>query len=141
LDEDVLALREAKEQEKVDERDQVVNNAINEFTKRTKEYEHVINSQKTGEEYAGAGFKAIVNQKKRGNPDVPSLASKLRERYDETKGRPDLTLLQYLADGGYEGDDVDRVVSEVTNNHVVSEVTNNNMRIVEDGSVPLSKIV
>jgi hypothetical protein len=33
LDEEVLALREAKEQEKVDERDQVVNNAINEFTK------------------------------------------------------------------------------------------------------------
>jgi hypothetical protein len=37
LDEEVLALREAKEQEKVDKRDQVVKNAINEFTKRTKE--------------------------------------------------------------------------------------------------------
>ena len=137
MDEEVLALREAKEQEKVEERDQVVNNAINEFTKRTKEYEQVINSQKTEEEYAGAGFKAIVNQKKRDNPDVPSLASKLRERYDETKGRPDLTLLQYLADRGNEGDDVDRVVSEVRNNRVDSEVTNNNMRILEDGSVPL----
>jgi SOS response regulatory protein OraA/RecX len=117
LDEEVLALREAKEQEKVDE---------------------VINSQKTEEEYVGADFKAIVHQKKRkGDPAVPSLVSKLRERHEETKGRPDLTLLQYLADRGYEGDDVDRVVSEVTNNRVVSEVTNNNMRMVEDGSVPL----
>ena len=138
MDEEVLALREAKEQEKVEERDQVVNNAINEFTKLTKEYEQVINSQKTEEEYVGADFKAIVHQKKRkGDPAVPSLVSKLRERYKETKGRPDLTLLQYRADRGYEGDDVDRVVSEVRNNRVDSEVTNNNMRIVEDGSVPL----
>ncbi len=95
MDEEVLALREAKEQAKVEERDQVVNNAINEFTKRTKEYEQVINSQKTEEEYVGADFKAIVHQKKRkGDPAVPSLVSKLRERYEETKGRPDLTLLQ-----------------------------------------------
>jgi hypothetical protein len=115
----------------LDERDQVVNNAINEFTKRTKEYEQVMNSHKTEEEYVGADFKAIVHQKKRkGDPAVPSLVSKLRECYEETKGRPDLTLLQYLADRGYEEDDVDRVVSEVTNNRVVSEVTNNNMRIV-----------
>jgi hypothetical protein len=33
LDDEVLALREAKEKEKVDERDQVVRNAIEEFTK------------------------------------------------------------------------------------------------------------
>ncbi len=45
--------------------------------------------------------------------------------------------IQYLANGGHEGDDVDRVVSAVTNNRVVSEVTNNNMRIVEDASVTL----
>jgi hypothetical protein len=50
-----------------------------------------------------------------GDPAVPSLVSKLRERYEETKGRPDLTLLQYLADrGGYEGHDVDCAVSEMS---------------------------
>jgi hypothetical protein len=37
LYEEVLALREAKEQEKVNKRDQVVKNGIDEFTKRTKE--------------------------------------------------------------------------------------------------------
>jgi hypothetical protein len=36
LDEEVLALREAKEQEKVAERDQVVKNAIDEFAKQKK---------------------------------------------------------------------------------------------------------
>jgi hypothetical protein len=59
---------------------------------------------------------------------VPSLVSKLREHYEEMKGRPDLTLLQYLADRGYEGDGVDRVVSDVTN-----EI----MRIVQDDTVTL----
>jgi hypothetical protein len=98
-----------------------------EFTKRAKEYKHVINSPKTEEEYVGANLKAIVHHKKRkGNPAVPSLVLKLRECYAETKGRPDLTLLQYLADQGYEGDDVDRVVSEVMKE---------NMRIVKDGAV------
>jgi hypothetical protein len=73
------------------------------------------------EVYVGADLKAIVHQKKwKGDPAVPSLVSKLREPYAETKGRPDLTLLQYLADQGYEGDNVDR---------------NENMRIVEDGAV------
>jgi hypothetical protein len=108
LGEEVLALREAKEQEKVDERDQVVKNAIDDFTKRTKEYEQVINSPKTEEEYVGARLKAVVHQKKqKSDPAVPSLVSKLKEHYEETKGRPDLTLLQYLAARGYEGKDVD----------------------------------
>jgi hypothetical protein len=129
LDDEVLALREAKEKEKVDERDQVVRNAIKEFTKRGKKYEQVINSQKTESEYVGADFKAIVHHKKRkGDPAVPSLVSKLRERYEETKGRPEMTLKEYLADRGYDGDDVDRVMSEVT-----TEI----MRIVEDGAVTL----
>jgi hypothetical protein len=129
LDDEVLALREAKEKEKVDERDQVVRNAIDEFTKQGKEYEQVINSQKTESEYVGADFKAIVHHKKRkGDPAVPSVVSKLRERYEETKGRPEMTLKEYLADRGYDGDDVDRVISEVT-----TEI----MRIVEDGAVTL----
>ena len=129
MDDEVLALREAKEKEKVDERDQVVRNVIEEFTKRGKEYEQVINSQKTESEYVGADFKAIVHHKKRkGDPAVPSLVSKLRERYEETKGRPEMTLKEYLADRGYDGNDVDRVISEVR-----TEI----MRIVEDGAVTL----
>jgi hypothetical protein len=46
LDGEVLALREVKEQEKTDERDQVVKNAIDEFKKRKGEYEKVKNSPK-----------------------------------------------------------------------------------------------
>jgi hypothetical protein len=65
----------------------LLKNVIKEFTKRAKEYEHVINSPKIGEEYFGANLKAIVHYKKRkGNPAVPSLVSKLRERHEETKG-------------------------------------------------------
>jgi hypothetical protein len=39
-----------------------------------------------------------------------------------------MTLKEYLADQGYDGDDVNRVISEVT-----TEI----MRIVEDGAVML----
>jgi hypothetical protein len=113
----------------VDEREQVVKNAIEEFTKRAKEYEQVINSPKTEEEYVGADLKAIVHHKKRkGDPAVPSLVSKLRERYEGTKGRPDLSLKEYLADQGYDGDNVDCVISEVKNEY---------RRIIEDGAVTL----
>jgi hypothetical protein len=92
LDEEVLELREAKEKEKVDERDQVVKNAIEEFKKQAKENEHVINSPKTEGEYVGANLKAIVHHKKRkGHPAVPSLVSNLRERYEEWRQRAALT--------------------------------------------------
>ncbi len=115
LDEEVLALREAKEQEKVDERYQVVKNAIDEYNKRKTDYEQVINSPKNVEDYVGADYKAIVHYKKRkGDTAVPSLVSKLKERYDETQARPDLCLTEYLADRGYEGEDVDRVITCVT---------------------------
>ena len=67
----------------------MLKNAIEEFTKRAKEYEQVINSPKTEEEYVGADLKAIVHHKKRkGDPAVP-LVSKIRERYEGKKGRPD----------------------------------------------------
>jgi hypothetical protein len=67
----------------VDERDQVVRNAIEEFMKQGKEYEQVINSQKTESEYVGAEFKAIVHHKKRkGDPAMPSLVSKESLRDD-----------------------------------------------------------
>jgi hypothetical protein len=61
--------------------------------------------------------------------DVAFLVENSKNNRD-ADGRPDLTLtlLQYLADRGYEGDDVDRVVSDVTNEII---------RIVEDGFVTL----
>jgi hypothetical protein len=59
--------------------------------------------------------------------DVAFLVKNSKNDRD-ANGHPDLTLLQYLADRGYEGDDVDRVVSDVTNNIV---------RIVEDCAVML----
>jgi hypothetical protein len=127
--EEVLPLREAKEQEKVDESDQ--KNAIEEFKKKqANEFDHVINSPKTEEKHVRAGVKAIVHRKKwKGNNSaVPSLVSKLRDHHEETKGCSDLSLKQYLADQDYEGNDV---------NCVISEVTNEIMGIVEDGAVTL----
>jgi hypothetical protein len=113
----------------VDERDQVVKNAIEKFTKQAKEYKHVIGSLKTDEEYVEANLKANVHHKEqKGNPAVPSLISKLRECYEETKGCPHLSLQQYLADQGYEGSNVD---------HVVSEVTNESTRINADDAIAL----
>jgi hypothetical protein len=62
----------------------------------------------------GSDFKAIVHHKKcKGVAAVPSLVSKLREQHEETKYHPELSLKQYLADRGYEGDDVDCVISQV----------------------------
>ena len=54
---------------------------------------------------------------RKGDAAVPSLKAQLKQRYGETKDRPELTLKQFLADRGYDGDDVDRIVSEfsVTN--------------------------
>jgi esterase/lipase len=52
MDKEVLALREAKEQEKTDEQDQIINNAADEYKKKRKgEYEKVQNSPKTADNY------------------------------------------------------------------------------------------
>jgi hypothetical protein len=102
LDKEVLALREAKEQEKMDERDQIIKNAVDEYKKRKGEYKKVQNSSKTADNYVGSDFKAIIHHKKRkGDPAAPSNVPQLRAQYEETKDRADLTLETYLADRGY----------------------------------------
>ena len=58
MDGEVIALRETKEQEKTDEQDQVVKNAIEEFKKREGGYKKVKNSPKLVENYVAAKFKA-----------------------------------------------------------------------------------
>ena len=107
-----------KEREKTDERCQVVTNVIVEFNQRKRDYDNVFNSPTTSENYNISELKAIVHFKNRkGDAAVPSLKAQLKQRYDETKDRPELTLKQFLSDRGYDGDDVDRIVSEfsVTN--------------------------
>ena len=107
-----------KEREKTDERCQVVTNVIVEFNQRKRDYDNVFNSPTTSENYNISELKAIVHFKnRRGDAAVPSLKAQLKQRYDETKDRPELTLKQFLSDRGYDGDDVDRIVSEfsVTN--------------------------
>jgi hypothetical protein len=116
LDEEVLALREEKEREKVEASDQVISNAIQEFTKRKDLYEKVRNSPKTPDQYVAADLKAIIHFKKRkGDSAVPSGIGKLRERFHETKDRHDFTLKQFLSDRGYEGDDVNRILLSIQN--------------------------
>ncbi len=128
LDEEVLALREAKEQEKTDERDQIIKNAVDEYKKRKGEYEKVQNSPKTADNYVGSDFKAIIHYKKRkGDPAVPSNVPQLKARYEETNDRPDLTLKTYLSDRGYEHNDVDRILCSLANDLVVP-VENNGVR-------------
>jgi hypothetical protein len=95
-----------------------VTNVIVEFNQRKRDYDNVFNSPTTSENYNISELKAIVHFKKRkGDAAVPSLKAQLKQRYDETKDRPELTLKQFLSDRGYDGDDVDRIVSEfsVTN--------------------------
>jgi hypothetical protein len=107
-----------KEREKTDERCQVVTNVIVEFNQRKRDYDNVFNSPTTSENYNISELKAIVHFKNRkGDAAVPSLKAQLKQRYDETKDRPELILKQFLSDRGYDGDDVDRIVSEfsVTN--------------------------
>jgi hypothetical protein len=127
LDGEVLALREAKEQEWTSEQDQVVKNGINEFKKHKGEYEKVKNSLKLVENYVAANSKAIIHYKKRkGNAAVPSNVPQLKARYGETKDRPDLTMKTHLADRGFEGDDVERILCSTTNEIVTVE--NNSVR-------------
>jgi hypothetical protein len=72
-----------------------------------------LNSPASSENYTIPQLKAIVHFKKRkGDAAVPTLKGTLKQRYDETNDRPDLTLIQFLADRGYNGDDVDHIVSE-----------------------------
>jgi hypothetical protein len=88
----------------------------------------VKNSPKLVENYVAADFKAIIHYKKRkGGAAVPSNVPQLKARYGETKDRPDLTLKTYLADRGYEGEDVGRILCSSTNELVAVE--NNGVRI------------
>jgi hypothetical protein len=129
LDKEVLTLREAKEQEKTDEQDQIIKNAVDEYKKCKGEYEKVQNSPKTADNYVGLDFKAIIHYKKRkGDPAVPSNVPQLRAGYEETKGRANLTLETYLADRGYEGEEVDRVLCVLASELEAVPVENNGVR-------------
>jgi hypothetical protein len=80
------------------------------------------------ENYVAADFKAIVHYKKRkGDAAVPSNVPQLKARYGETKDRPDLILKTYLANRGYEGDDVEQILFLTTNELVAVE--NNGVRM------------
>jgi hypothetical protein len=127
LDGEVLALKEAKEQEPTDEQDQVVKNAADEFKKHKGEYEKVEKSSKLVDNCVAADFKAIIHYKKRkGNAAVPSNVPQLKAQYGETKDPPDLTMKTYLADRGYKGDNVEQILCSTTSELVAVE--NNGVR-------------
>jgi hypothetical protein len=127
LDKEVLALREAKEQEKTDEQDQNIKNAVDEYKNCKGEYKKFLNSLKTADNYAGSDSKAIIHYKKRkGDPAVPLNIPQLRAQYEETKGRTNLTLGMYLADRGYKGEGVDQVLCLLTTE--LEAVENNGVR-------------
>ena len=55
-------------------------------------------------------------KKRKGDAAVPSLLIDLKDRFLETYQRPDLTLMEHLADRGYQGEDVDRIVALFASN-------------------------
>ena len=62
---------------------------------------------------------------------MPSSIAQLRERFNATKDRYDVTLKQFLSGRGYEGDDVDRILSSIEENKKKNGVS------VEASSVPI----
>ena len=70
-----------------------------------------MNSGVVEDKYKINDFKAIVHFKKRkADATVPQLLTKLKERYNEVKGRETLTLTQYLTDRGLDKDEESRAI-------------------------------
>ena len=101
LDKDVLDQREAKEQQKDDDKTKTVQGQIDKYHLYKKAYNDVQESVLQESEYKGKQFKAVIYWKKRdGDKAVPSKVADLKMRYEETKNRDDLDLHAYLTDRG-----------------------------------------
>ena len=102
LDEEVLAIREAKEKEKDNEKLKIVEKAILEYNDRKNSYQTLIGSDMEEQNYNGKHYKVVIHWKKRDSDKaVPSRVADLKKRYDKIKVRADLSLKGYLTDRGY----------------------------------------
>ena len=83
LDKEVLEQREAKEQQKDDEKTKKVQSRIDKHNLYKKAYDDVKESSLQEKDYKGKEFKAVIHWKKRdGDKAVPSKVADLKKRYE-----------------------------------------------------------
>ena len=102
LDSEVLEYREGKEKEKEDEKLKTIQNAVQKYNDYKVAYFDLINGETDEKDYKGKHYKMYINWKKRASDSaVPSKVPLLKLRFQQTKGRNDQTLKEYLTDRGY----------------------------------------
>ena len=76
--------------------------ADRDYNKRKDEYAELIQSKLDAKNYKGKHYKIFVRWKKREEDKaVPTRVSDLKERFEQTKNRNDLTIEEYLKDRGF----------------------------------------
>jgi len=99
MDEEVLRIRESKEQDKMDEKEAIVSKAIQRYHSLKEAYLKVVNSSTEEKDYKGAHFKAVIHFKKQKNDkSVPTRVADLKVRYEEVKNRSEWSIKEYLTD-------------------------------------------
>lgn len=65
---------------------------------------------------------SFIFSKKNSDAAVPQNAGPIKQRYQEVRGRPVMTIPEYLADRGYSEDIVERVLSTFTDKEGVESI-------------------
>ena len=88
MDEEVLRIRESKEQDKMDEKEATVLKAIQRYRSLKEAYLKVVNSSTEEKDFKGTHFKAVIHFKKqKDDKPVPTRVADLKVRYDEVKNK------------------------------------------------------
>ena len=117
-DEEVLEIRREKEKEKTDKIKSTIDKAIAKFNEWKDQYTTLIASNVSETQYTTKNKKMIISFKKlKDDAAVPTKAAEIKARYETIKGRPVMTLKQYLTDRGlYNGSIVGDSDAEVESN-------------------------
>ena len=99
MDEEVLRIRESKEQDKMDEKEATVLKAIQRYRSLKEAYLKVVNSSTEEKDFKGTHFKAVIHFKKqKDDKPVPTRVADLKVRYDEVKNKREWSIKEYLTD-------------------------------------------
>ena len=97
MDEEVLCIRESKEQDKMDEKEAIVSKAIQRYHSLKEAYLKVVNSSTEEKDFKGTHFKAVIHFKKQKNDkSVPTRVADLKVRYEEVKNTSEWSIKEYL---------------------------------------------
>ena len=135
-DEEVLAIREGKEEEKTDKKRGAVEKVVDKFNKREIAYLELIQSRKDETEYRNEDYKKVIHFKKRKlDKAVSTLAIDLKMRFMEIKQRGNPTLIEHLTDLGLytDADNVEIVDS------IIAQLGASEGRIVECEAPPVGE--